>query len=144
VHAGGYALQTALHAPGVEQAIAEVTRGNGVSDEQASVFKLVIYIERFGTNPANYWRRITDLYEVHEVRGGRPMGQSLFQWRADRDRFEKLSEPSQFGLDRAGLAHRASVIEDLAQTGKSSPDEVESAVTTYRNGILTGRNLANS
>ena len=144
VHAGGYALQTALHAPGVEQAIAEVTRGNGVSDAHASVFKLVIYIERFGTNSGNFWRRITDLYEVHEVRAGRPIGQWLFQWRADGDRFEKLSEPSQFGLDRADLARRAAVIEDLAQAGKSSPDEVESAVTTYRNSILTGRNLANS
>jgi len=144
VHAGGYALQTALHAPGVDEAIVEVTRGNGVSDEQASIFKLVIYIERFGTNLGNYWRRITDLYEVHEVRGGRPVGQSLFQWRADGDRFEKRSEPSQFGLDRGDLGRRAAVIEDLARTGKSSPEEVNSAVSTYRNSILAGRNLTNS
>jgi hypothetical protein len=144
VHAGGYALQTALHAPGVDEAIVEVTRGNGVSDEQASVFKLVIYIERFGTNLGNYWRRITDLYEVHEVRGGRPVGQSLFEWRAEGDRFEKLSEPSQFGLDRADLARRAALIDSLTREGRCSPDEVELAVTTYRNSMLTGDNLANS
>jgi hypothetical protein len=144
VHAGGYALQTALHAPGVDAAIVEVTRGNGVSDEHASIFKLVIYIERFGQSLGNYWRRIVDLYEVHEVRGGRPSGQSLFRWRAEGDRFEKLAEPSQFGLDRDDLMRRAALIGELAATGKSSGDEVATAIATYRNSILTGRDLANS
>jgi flagellar protein FlaI len=143
VHTGGYALQTALHAPGVDEAIVEVTHGNGVSDEQASIFKLVIYIERFGTSLGNYWRRITDLYEVREVRGGHPVGQSLFQWRADGDRFEKLSEPSQFGLDRPDIARRAALIDELVETGSSSSDEVQSALATYRNSILSGGDLAN-
>jgi hypothetical protein len=38
----------ALHAPGVEAGMLEVTEGNGISDERASTFKLVMYIERFG------------------------------------------------------------------------------------------------
>lgn len=132
VHEGGYSLQSALHAPGVEDAILEVTQGNGVSDEHASVFKLVLYIERFGTGLNNYWRRITDLYEVHEVRGGRPVGQSLFQWRADSDHFEQLAEPSQFGLDRADLAQRTELIRGLVESGRSSYDDVKAALAEFR------------
>lgn len=144
VHEGGYSLQTALHAPSVEDAILEVTQGNAVSDEHASVFKLVMYIERFGTGPGNFWRRITDLYEVHEVRGGRPVGQSLFRWREDGDRFEKLAEPSQFGLDRVDLERRRELIDDLASTGRSSADEVRDAIAAYRFRFLSGDQLTNS
>src|ERR1700730_14874634 len=46
----GYSLQTTLHAPSVEEAIRQVTEGNGVSDEHASAIKLVLYIEMFGTD----------------------------------------------------------------------------------------------
>ena len=133
VHEGGYALQTALHAPSVEDAILEVTQGNGVSDEHASVFKLVIYIERFGTGLNNYWRRVTDLYEVHEVREGRPVGQSLFRWRAEGDRFEQLAEPSQFGLNREELGQRAELLGDLARSGRSSFEDVDVAIAEFRN-----------
>jgi hypothetical protein len=133
VYEGGYSLQTALHAPGVEAAMLEVTRGNGVSDEHASVFKLVIYIERFGTGLGDFWRRITDLYEVHEVRDGRAVGQSLFQWRGDGDRFEKLAEPSQFGEDREVMARRTALIERLAQEGRSTTAEVAQAIEEFRN-----------
>ncbi|HZU76890.1 MAG TPA: hypothetical protein VFA70_09020, partial [Dehalococcoidia bacterium] len=76
----GYALQASLHAPGVEAAVREVTAGNGVSDEQASAIKLVLYIERFGHDERSFWRRLVELYEVFEVAGGRPRGQTLFRW----------------------------------------------------------------
>jgi hypothetical protein len=144
VREGGYSLQTALHAPGVDAAILEVTRGNAVSDEDASVFKLVLYIERFGTGLGDFWRRITDLYEVHEVRDGRPVGQSLFRWRADGDQFEKLAEPSQFGLDRADLAARTAVIQGLARSGSSSPEEVGAAIETFRNRYSEAENRSKS
>jgi hypothetical protein len=137
-------VRTALHAPSVEDAILEVTQGNGVSDEHASVFKLVIYVERFGTGLSNFWRRITDLYEVHEVRGGRPVGQSLFRWRADGDRFEQLAEPSKFGLDRGDLAQRASLVDDLARSGRSSFEEVESAIAEFRKRYKEAPKRSNS
>ncbi|HWC29635.1 MAG TPA: hypothetical protein VG845_06085 [Dehalococcoidia bacterium] len=132
VHEGDYALQTALHAPGVEDAILEVTQGNGVSDEHASTFKLVMYIERFGYGLQDFWRRVTDLYEVDEVRDGRPHGRSLFRWRQSDDTFEQLAEPRQWGADGADLAQRASIIRRLAEQGQSSTAEVAAAVAEYR------------
>jgi hypothetical protein len=128
---GGYSLQTALHARSAEEGILEVTRGNEVPDDHVSVFKLVIYIERFGNSLADFWRRVTDVYEVHEVKDGRPRGQSLFRWNADGDRFEKLAEPSLLGRDSADLEGRAGVIEALSG-GAASPAEVASAIAEYR------------
>jgi hypothetical protein len=134
VEAGGYALQTALHAPGVDAAIQEVTYGNGVSDTHASMFKLVMYIERFGHGLDNFWRRVTDLYEVDRVENGRPVGRSLFRWRESDDSFEQLAEPQQWGLDRADLALRADVISYLAGSGQTTDAEVAAAVAEYRSG----------
>jgi hypothetical protein len=129
---GGYALQTALHAPGVEAAMLEVTRGNGVSDSQAATFKLVMYIERFGYGYDGFWRRVTDLYEVDEVRDGRPEGRSLFRWHSDGDRFEQVAEPRQWGRDRADLTKRAGVISELVASGQVAPADVADAVAEYR------------
>ncbi len=132
VHAGGYALQTALHAPGVEAGMLEVTQGNGVSDEHASTFKLVIYIERFGYNPQSFWRRVTDLFEVDEVKDGRVRGRSLFRWREAGGAFEQMAEPQQWGLDRADLVQRARIIAVLAEREQASAAEVAAAVGEYR------------
>jgi hypothetical protein len=132
VHAGGYALQTALHAPGVDDAIHEVTHGNGVSDAHASTFKLVMYIERFGQSFDAFWRRVTDLYEVERVEGGRPVGRSLFRWRESNDSFEQLAEPQQWGQDRTDLAQRAAIMSHLADRDQTSATEVAAAVAEYR------------
>jgi hypothetical protein len=129
---GGYSLQSALHARGVEEAIADVVVGNGVTDEQASTFKLVLYIERFGYGYDSFWRRLTDLYEVHKVENGRPVGQSLFRWDRDADRFEKLSDPHQFGRDPEELARRAAIIQRLVDQGRTSKEDVEAALAEYR------------
>lgn len=132
VHAGGYALQTALHAPGVHEAVREVTHGNGVSDAHASTFKLVMYIERFGYGLDSFWRRVTDLFEVERVEDGRPVGRSLFRWRESEDAFEQLDEPRQWGLDRRDLAQRAGLIAHLADSGRTSAAEVAAALAEYR------------
>lgn len=132
VYEGGYSLQTALHAPGVEDAILEVTQGNQVPDHHASVFKLVMYIERFGNHETGYWRRVTDLFEVFEVKNGRPVGQSLFRWNADDDQFKETAQPEQFARDRDELAQRASIIQELANSGRTSPEAVEGAIAQFR------------
>jgi hypothetical protein len=131
VHAGGYALQTALHAPGVDAAMREVTHGNGVSDAHASAFKLIMYIERFGYGLDSFWRRVTDLYEVDRVENGLPVGRSLFRWRETDDSFEQLAEPQQWGLDRVDLQTRAAILDHLSQHGLTSPAEVAAAVAEY-------------
>ena len=132
VYEGGYALHAALHAPSVDAAVREVTHGNGVSDAHASVLKLVMYIERFGSSEDDYWRRVTDLYEIERVEKGEPVGRSLFQWHEAADRFEQLAEPRQWGQDRADLARRVSVVAHLAQSGQTGPAEVTAAVAAYR------------
>jgi hypothetical protein len=130
--AGGYALQTALHAPGVDAGVQEVTYGNGVSDAHASIFKLVIYIERFGYSLDSFWRRVTDLYEVDRVENGRPVGRSLFRWREAGDSFEQHAEPRQWGHDRDDMAQRSAIISHLVATGRTSAEDVAAAVAEYR------------
>ena len=130
----GYALQASLHAPDVAEAVRIVAGENGVGDELTAVFKLVLYIERFGDEEAGYWRRLAELYELQGVEAGRPIGHALFRWRADGDRFERLSAPHQFGRDRADLARRAEVIAGLAAAGRTSPEAVAAAVAAYRAG----------
>jgi hypothetical protein len=132
VHTGGYSLQTALHASSVEEGMLEVTRGNGISDDHASIFKLVLYIQRFGTDLSNFWRRITDLYEVDLVKNGRPVGRSLFRWRSEGDTFEKLEDPQQFALDREDLARRAGLIQELSGAGRTTVDDLSAALAGYR------------
>jgi hypothetical protein len=112
----------------------EVTHGNGVSDEHASLFKLIIYIERFGYSLDSFWRRLTDLYEVERVENGQPVGRSLFRWREADDSFEQLAEPEQWGRDRAGLAQRAALISQLAAGGQTSDAELAAALAEYRSG----------
>ena len=135
----GFALQTSLHATGVEEGILEVTRGNGISDEQASAFKLVVYIEMFGNTWEDVKRRVVNLYEVHKVENGVPVGHPLHVWHPDGDRFEKVMDPHQFGLDREDLARRAQIIAELAAAGRTSEADVASAVQEYRAAKGAGR-----
>jgi hypothetical protein len=130
----GYVLQASLHAPDVAEAVRIVAVENGVGDELAAAFKLVLYIERLGEEQTGYWRRLAELYELHGVEDGRPAGQTLFRWRADGDRFEQLAAPQQFGRDRADLARRAEIIAGLAAAGRTSPEAVAAAVAAYRAG----------
>ena len=135
--AAGYSLQAALHAAGVEEAIRVVTEDNGVSDELASAFDLVLYIERFGEersgeNDASYWRRLAHLYELDRVENGAPQGRTLFRWREDGDRFEAVETPHSFSSERLG--ERATVIAELAASGRTSEADVAEAVATFRTG----------
>jgi hypothetical protein len=88
------ALAAALHAPGAEDAIDVVCRGNGVPDEEAARIAVVVYIRSLGTD----WRRptgrrIATVHEVTSVRRGRPELRLLHRWDESADRFETLSEP---------------------------------------------------
>jgi hypothetical protein len=131
----GYSLQTSLHAESAEEGMLAVTRGNGISDADASTFKLVLYIERFGTDMSNYWRRLVDLYEVDRVENGLPVGRSLFKWIDGADQFVQTAEPVQFGRD--DLAGRAEVIGRLAQEGRTSAADVMTAVRDYHKTRVT-------
>lgn len=128
----GYSLQTSLHAPGAVEGMREITRGSEVSDERAAAMKLVLYIEMFGESWApDVKRRLLDVYEVRGVEGGEPIGQSLFRWHKQEDRFEKVAEPQQFGRDRADVARRSVIIGELAASGRTSATDVAQAVASF-------------
>lgn len=88
------ALAGALHAPGADEAIEIVCRGNGVTDEPAGSIALVVYIRSLGAD----WRkpvgrRIATVHEIVAVRDGRPETRLLHRWDERTDRFETLAEP---------------------------------------------------
>jgi hypothetical protein len=88
------ALAAALHAPGADEAIEIVCRGNGVPDEQAAQIALVVYIRTLGRDwrrPSG--RRIATVQEIVRVNGGRPETRLLHQWVESADRFETIERP---------------------------------------------------
>ena len=128
----GYSLQASLHAPGVEEALRVVTDGNGVSDELASAFELVLYIERFGDDEESFWRRLVEVYEVDRLNNGGPEGRTLFRWQAEKDRFDTVAEPRGFALGLDEIEARAAIIADLASTGRTAKNDVAAAVAEFR------------
>jgi hypothetical protein len=81
----------------------------------------------------NFWRRIAEVYELHKIENGQPIGHPLFRWQHGSDSFEKLSDPHQFGRDSGDLERRASLIEGLAREDRTSVEDVRAAVERYRN-----------
>ena len=88
------ALAAALHAPGANEAMEIVCRGNGVPDDQAARIAIVVYIRSLGTD----WRqptgrRIATVHEVVSVRDGRAVTRLLHRWDERTDRFETMAQP---------------------------------------------------
>ena len=77
-------------------------------------------------------RRVVDIYEVTGVKGGRPVGQSLYRWHAEGDTFEQRAEPIGFAQDAIGWARRSAVIAELARSGRTSAADVRQAVAGFR------------
>lgn len=95
------ALAAALHAPGAEEAMEVVARGNTVPDEQAANIAIVVYIRSLGTD----WRRPTGrrIATVHEVVGvddGRAETLLLHRWDERTDRFETVAQPRRIATSR--------------------------------------------
>lgn len=131
LHAG-YSLQATLHAPSPVDAIMEITRGNGVSDEKASNIGLVVYIERFGDEVTGYWRRVAEVFEVDRVENSRPIGHTLYRWTPETDRFEAVEAPRGFAQDEHELLARGELLGDLARSGRTTSVEVEATVASFR------------
>ena len=92
-HAHGHAIATALHADGLDAAF-EVIAENGVTDEQASLIDVVVYIRSFGRwqNPDR--RRVEAIHEVDHVRDGRVAARLSHRWDEPTDQFETVDAPS--------------------------------------------------
>jgi len=90
----GVSLATALHAPSMEEAMAQITGGNGVPDKDAQKLELVVYIRSLGSSVEHPDRRvIATVHEIESVSGGKPKATLLHRWNEQRDQFENLSEP---------------------------------------------------
>ena len=127
----GYSLSTALHAPSLQEAFDAICKGNGVSDEGASRLDLIVYIRRFGDDLENFWRRIAEVHEVDRVEGGRPQGRLLYRWVEEDNRFERVEAARFLQGDDADLAARAALLSELANSGRTSLDNVAALVAQY-------------
>lgn len=107
----GYALATALHAPGLDEAFAVLTQGNGVPDEHASRIDLMVYIRSLGDDwRAPTRRAVAELHEVERVTDGRPQARLLHRWDEAADKFEQLAEPRAFNGGNVSLRDRADAL----------------------------------
>ncbi len=128
----GYSLQASIHAESAEDAIIQMTQGNGINDNDASLVKLVLYIEMFGASYANVKRRVSQVYEVHYVENGKPVGHLLFTWDKNSDKFEKVSDSHEFARNSEDLKRRSEIIGELALLGRTSSSDVSDAVKRFR------------
>jgi hypothetical protein len=95
------ALAAALHAPGADEALEIVCRGNRVPDAQTAQIAIVLYIRSLGTNwqrPTG--RRIATVHEIAAVRDCRPEARLLHRWDEPTDRFETLERPLRIAAGR--------------------------------------------
>jgi Flp pilus assembly CpaF family ATPase len=95
------ALAAALHAPGAEEAMEVVCRGNGVADAQAAEIAVVVYIRSLGRD----WRRptarrIATVHEVVGVKSGQAETRLLHRWDEQADRFDTVAQPRRIALTR--------------------------------------------
>lgn len=130
--AAGYSLQASLHAPSATEAVRIVAEDNGVGDEQASAIDLVVYIERRGDEASGYQRRLAEVYELDEVRDGKPSGRTLFRWLQAEDRFETKEQPQHSTGDGSDIQERTAVLAELARQRLTSDADVAAAVAAYR------------
>lgn len=128
----GYSLQGSIHAESAEQAISEITQGIGVSDESASIIQLVIYIEMFGSSIAQAKRRISEVYEVHRVENGKPLGHLMYKWNNENDSFENVEESHLFARNKEELKKRGEVLGFLANMNKTSEDDIKKTLKEFR------------
>jgi hypothetical protein len=90
----GFALATALHAPGVEAAFEVLGRGNGVPDEAAAGLEFTLYIRSLGRWQAPHRRVVAEVHQVHRVHNGVPDATLLHRWDEAADRFESVAAPA--------------------------------------------------
>jgi hypothetical protein len=104
----GYSLATALHAPSLDEAFAEICEANGVSDAHAAHLQMMINIRSLGPWSRPRRRVVAEVHEVLGVTRGRPEGRLLHRWVEAEDRFETVNVPERVGstVDLAALEAR--------------------------------------
>jgi hypothetical protein len=129
--AAGYSLVTSLHAPGLQGIFDVICQGNGVTDQDASRIKLVLYIRRFGDGTETFWRRLAEVHEIDRVEGGAPFGRLLHRWTGD-DGFEAVEAPRLLQTESGALEARAARLEAMIAAGRTTATDVASMVAECR------------
>ena len=127
----GYSLQSCIHAKNAEDAIMKLTKENGVSDTNASLIKLVLFIEMYGLTPGSAERRVSQIYEVHYVENGKPMGHNLYEWDENTDTFVKTSDPHLFVSNKENIIKRSQILTNYVNLGKTSSDDLSKAMADF-------------
>ena len=127
----GYSLAVALHARSLQETFDVICLGNGVTDEQASRIGMMLYIRRFGKDPATFWRRLSEVHEIDQVQAGRPLGRLLHRWVEKDDRFELVDAPRKVNASPAELAARVARLRGMVDAGRTTAADVSSMVAEY-------------
>ncbi len=127
----GYSLQGCIHAESAEEAIVELTRENGITDEDAALVKLVLFIEMHGTTPANAKRRLSQVYEVHFVENKEPKGHTLFEWDKESDSFIKTEEPHLFALNEENILKKSQILQNYVNMNKTTSEDLSNAISEF-------------
>ena len=127
----GYSLAVALHAPSLQETFDAICVGNGVTDEQASRIGMMLYIRRFGDDPATFWRRLSEVHEIDQVQAGQPSGRLLHRWVESEDRFEVVNPPQKVSAGPTELGARAARLREMVDAGRTTAADVASMVAEY-------------
>ncbi len=127
----GYSLAVALHAPSLQETFDAICLGNGVTDEQASRIGMMLYIRRFGEDPATFWRRLSEVHEIDHVQAGRPAGRLLYRWVEKDDRFELVNAPRKVNASPVELAARMALLREMVDARRTTAADVASMVAEY-------------
>jgi hypothetical protein len=89
----GVSLATAIHAPGMEEALEQISGDNRVPDRDLQKLALIVYIRSLGSDVQHPDRRVVaTVHELESVRSGKPKANLLHRWSEQRDEFENVSE----------------------------------------------------
>ena len=127
----GYSLATALHAPGLEEAFDVICQENRVTDQQASRIDLMLYIQRFGDDLDNFWRRLSEVHEIDHVQEGKPHGRLLYRWVEEADRFEGVEQAGFLQGETNDVARRGALLQELVSAGRTSAEDLARLVSEY-------------
>ena len=97
----GVSLAATLHADGPEDAFAQICRGSGVGDADASTIKFAVHLRSIGRWEEPTRRVVQSVHAIDAVEGGKPKARLLFRWDEARDEFVSADDAAR---GRAGRA----------------------------------------
>src|SRR2546430_118556 len=97
----GVALAATLHADGPDDAFAQICKGCGVPDAEASKIAFAVHLRSIGRWEEPTRRVVQSVHAIDRVEGGKPKGRLLYRWDEGRDEFIKGDGA---GSGRAGRA----------------------------------------